>query len=71
MGGSEGVKNVVLFVASGLGPTGVTLARGFQETLRKGDATVPTVLAFEPYLAATLRTRSVNKLSPLFPKPEQ
>jgi alkaline phosphatase len=55
------VKNVVLFVGSGLGPAGVTLARSFQEVLRKGDASVPTTLAFEPYLTATLRTRSYDK----------
>ena len=60
-GGSGTVKNVVLFVGSGLGPAGVTLARSFQEVLRKGDASVPTTLAFEPYLTATLRTRSYDK----------
>jgi alkaline phosphatase len=61
MGGGGTVKNVVLFVGSGLGPAGVTLARGFQEALRKGDASVPATLAFEPYLTATLRTRSSDK----------
>lgn len=59
MGGA--VKNLVLLVGSGLGPSGITLARGFQETLRKGDSPVPTVLTFEPYLTATLRTRSANR----------
>jgi alkaline phosphatase len=58
MGGGGAVKNVVLFVGSGLGPAGVTLTRAFQETLRKGDASVPTSLSFEPFLTATLRTRS-------------
>ena len=58
------MKNVVLFVGSGLGPAGVTLARSFQEVLRKGDASVPTTLAFEPYLTATLRTRSSGRYYP-------
>jgi len=63
MGGVK-VKNVVLFVGSGLGPSGFTLARGFQETLRQGDASVPSKLSFEPFLVATLRTHSFNDTIP-------